>query len=354
MHFEFVDHGAIDGATRRRIRRRAAEGRNAGRKLSRPSRRTAFANRATARPFPVHARPPQSTVAPEPQPAAESDGGRIDATAVHPVSRPPVVDLGSPHPAVSRPPVVDLGSPHPAVNLLPTHLYRYAPGCEGSALVRSVVSFLIGIRHPPELDRALDYRSEPRAKWVEPIFSDEAYFHGAVAVFLSGKTCALPAPYHYRTAQDLSSTRTRHLCRALRLVNDRLSREDAASNENLTAVLILGLYERQQGDYHRGRVHLLGLERMVQLRGGLAALTRTTGGLARKIFRSDIECSLHLGTPTRFPLDLVEPLLSANALTPARTRAVSPSDLRHLLHDAAQLARLLTAAVVAAGTATIN
>lgn len=74
-----------------------------------------------------------------------------------------------------------------------------------------------------------------------------------------------------------------HICRALRLMNDRLSKEDAASNENLFAVLVLGLYERQQGNYYRGLVHLMGLERMVQLRGGLAALAKI--GLTRKIFR---------------------------------------------------------------------
>ncbi|KAL2185564.1 hypothetical protein L209DRAFT_689445 [Thermothelomyces heterothallicus CBS 203.75] len=273
MQFEFVDNSSIDGATRRRIRRRAAEGRNAGRKLSRPSRRAAFANMATVRPFPVHARLPQSAGPHDCQPPADSNGSS-SVGGISCVNTP-----------VSRSPVVDLGSPHSAISPLPAYLHRHAPGYEGPALIQSVVSFLIGIRHAPELDRALDYSSEPRSKWVEPIFFDEAYFHGAVAVYLSNRTRTFPPPYHCRGPQDLSSSRTRHLCRALRLINSRLSREDAASNENLTAVMVLGLYERQQGDYHRGLVHLTGLERMIQLRGGLAALTRSKSALARKVFR---------------------------------------------------------------------
>ncbi|KAL2179751.1 uncharacterized protein P884DRAFT_255951, partial [Thermothelomyces heterothallicus CBS 202.75] len=81
--------------------------------------------------------------------------------------------------------------------------------------------------------------------------------------------------------------------------------------------------------------------------------------------RSDIECSLHLGTPTHFALDQVEPLLSVNALTPPRTSVFLDDTARScysnslfllnlLLRDATQIARLLTAAVTAAAAASVT
>lgn len=48
MTFEFIDNNAIDGATRKKIRSHAALGKNAGRRLVRPSRKTAQAPRLMA------------------------------------------------------------------------------------------------------------------------------------------------------------------------------------------------------------------------------------------------------------------------------------------------------------------
>ena len=49
MKFQFVDNnGAVDGAARKQIRSHVAKGRNAGRKLSRPSRKKPPAARTTA------------------------------------------------------------------------------------------------------------------------------------------------------------------------------------------------------------------------------------------------------------------------------------------------------------------
>ncbi len=87
------------------------------------------------------------------------------------------------------------------------------------------------------------------------------------------------------TGRDNSIAQVRHHCLALRLVNARLSGRDAVSNETLTVVLILGLYERYQGDHERSRVHLDGLQRMVNMRGGMRELVRTGPDLARKILR---------------------------------------------------------------------
>jgi hypothetical protein len=87
------------------------------------------------------------------------------------------------------------------------------------------------------------------------------------------------------TSKDNTPARLRHFCTALRMVNARLSGRNAASNENVVAVLLLGLYERYSGSYGNGLVHLDGLCRMLDMRGGLQGFAQTGQGLARKILR---------------------------------------------------------------------
>lgn len=90
---------------------------------------------------------------------------------------------------------------------------------------------------------------------------------------------------HYIPSSNSHAARVHHLCVALRLVNAQLSGRDAASNETMAGVLVLGLYERYHGEYQRGLMHLDGLRRMLDLRGGIRALSTSSPDLARKIFR---------------------------------------------------------------------
>jgi hypothetical protein len=85
--------------------------------------------------------------------------------------------------------------------------------------------------------------------------------------------------------QDTSAAQIRHLCLALRLVNARLSGKDAVTNETLFVVLVLGLYERYQGEFDRGLVHLDGVQRMLDMRGGIRKFAATGPSWARKVFR---------------------------------------------------------------------
>jgi hypothetical protein len=102
-----------------------------------------------------------------------------------------------------------------------------------------------------------------------------------MATFLA----AFPSLANPHPEQDTSAVQIRHLCLALRLVNARLSSKDAVSNETLIAVLILGLYERYQGDFERGLVHLEGVRRMLDMRGGIREFAATGPSWARKVFR---------------------------------------------------------------------
>lgn len=74
----------------------------------------------------------------------------------------------------------------------------------------------------------------------------------------------------------------------------------------IASILLLSMYERLRGDYSRADVHLRGLKRIADLRGGIGALcattttTTTTRGLASKICRADIDLALHFGRETVF------------------------------------------------------
>jgi hypothetical protein len=76
-----------------------------------------------------------------------------------------------------------------------------------------------------------------------------------------------------------------HIAQALRLVNEKLSGKDAISNTNIAVVVIMAQFERLQNHYRQGLVHLHGLQRMVELRGGISQLKRDKPSLALKIHR---------------------------------------------------------------------
>lgn len=87
------------------------------------------------------------------------------------------------------------------------------------------------------------------------------------------------------TAHDTTAARVHHLCLALRLINQRLSGGNAATDENIIVVLLLGLYETFTGAHDRRLVHVEGLQRIVEMRGGIRAFAKSNPIWGRKIFR---------------------------------------------------------------------
>jgi hypothetical protein len=83
----------------------------------------------------------------------------------------------------------------------------------------------------------------------------------------------------------------RHVSQGLRLINQRLSGEDAVSDISIASVIGMAQYERHQEQYRQGVVHLRALQRMAKLRGGITDLTRKQPYLAQKMFRSVISAS---------------------------------------------------------------
>jgi hypothetical protein len=77
----------------------------------------------------------------------------------------------------------------------------------------------------------------------------------------------------------------RRMSQTFRLVNERLSRNDEVSDATIAVVVAMSHFERHHSRYRRGVVHLEGLLRMVDLRGGISRLTEYKPSLTQKIFR---------------------------------------------------------------------
>lgn len=72
---------------------------------------------------------------------------------------------------------------------------------------------------------------------------------------------------------------------AYHLVTDRLSGDDALSDSTLAVVMALVHFECLGGRYQQGLVHFQGLQKLVQLRGGISGIKKTCPDIAYKIFR---------------------------------------------------------------------
>lgn len=149
----------------------------------------------------------------------------------------------------------------------------------------------------------------------------------------------------------------RHLSQTFRLINERLSGNDAVSDATIAVVVILAQHERLRGHHREGLVHVGGLERMVQLRGGVKALSRYRPGLTQKMFKVDLEYALHQGTTTRFRAEDIVPNSTSlfgrfngpeinfdieltNVIDPRLSEHLS-ANLQDVLRDMGSLARLM-------------
>lgn len=111
-----------------------------------------------------------------------------------------------------------------------------------------------------------------------------------------------------------------HLGHTLCLVNQRLSGTEATCDATLAAVAMMAQYERHQGRHAQGLLHLDGLYRLVNLRGGIRELLRENITLAQKIVRYDqppippneglffsrrldLEYAFETGSRTKFRMD---------------------------------------------------
>ncbi|PYI02928.1 hypothetical protein BO78DRAFT_323961 [Aspergillus sclerotiicarbonarius CBS 121057] len=129
--------------------------------------------------------------------------------------------------------------------------------------------------------------------WVNCILADEAYFHS---------TLAISASYvdFFQRKSAISSKTLHHISQAYALVNIKLSGPSSVSDSAIAAVVSLAIYQQVHHQPATGLIHLHGLYRMIQLRGGIARLMHEDRALALKPLRLDVELAIQNGTPTLF------------------------------------------------------
>ncbi|PMD31034.1 hypothetical protein L207DRAFT_591968 [Hyaloscypha variabilis F] len=128
--------------------------------------------------------------------------------------------------------------------------------------------------------------------WIQYIFQDKAYFHQAVATSLKYNNSEFEKGGN--AAESL-----RHLSNAISLINNKIAGKDALSDTTIAAIVGLIGHERFQNQHQTSMIHFKGLQRIIELRGGIPCLM-TNAHLVDKIFRVDIEFALYNGTTTQF------------------------------------------------------
>ncbi|KAE8138646.1 hypothetical protein BDV38DRAFT_69075 [Aspergillus pseudotamarii] len=133
---------------------------------------------------------------------------------------------------------------------------------------------------------------EVKLLWLRLVFTDEAAYHCNISlmqacneIYLGNGTSSPKALYH------LSQTFT-HIQR-------RLGSCDALSDSTMGLIVSLIMQEQIRGQGPATEVHARGLQKMVELRGGLSDLDRNLT-LALKVCKTDIMLSLQYGRPTMF------------------------------------------------------
>ena len=151
-------------------------------------------------------------------------------------------------------------------------------------------------------------------------------------------TLAISASYvdFFERKPGISSKTLHHISQAYALVNLKLSDPESISDSAIAAVVTLAIYQQIHHLHSLGLIHLNGLYRMIQLRGGIARLMKENCALALKplryvhvlasaalfssffspafleaesltVTRLDVELALQTGLPTLFRSDAVVP-----------------------------------------------
>ncbi|KAL2820354.1 hypothetical protein BJX63DRAFT_311578 [Aspergillus granulosus] len=260
MPFEFINNNAtIDRASRKRIRSRAATGKNSNRTCTRSSKANTLKNTAVT-PF----KAPTSLYGSH---RAQPDEG---------------VDV-----------VAEIRCPVDDGLQFPRRVHR-----ESRYLVREALFFFANCRHNPQLDGAVVMPDNMRSVWVQLFFQDEAYFHCWMAISILCSKSRVNEP----------ERGVRHITHTYHLVQERLYGKEATSDMTIAVLVNMSQYERLQEQYERGFIHVQGLYRMVQLRGGMMKLSRECWGIAQKLLRADLEYAIQLGSRTLFGDDGIRAL----------------------------------------------
>lgn len=254
MDFRFVDNTAIDRPTRRQIRSHVMKGKNAGRTLKR--------GRAALR-----KRPQTENNADSPHLC--HDG--IDDSYRH------FLLAGDHALKLYR------------ISSFP-HIAQFSR--DNKTIVHQFFSIVI-----PKLDPSNYYSSmrQEDLMGMHCMMEDDIYFPPALT--LMEAMCEF-----FHENMGPSTGALAQLSKIISQINRTLSGAEALSDHAISQVLNLALYEQLRKNSKGWQTHLDGLQRMVELRGGLQHLQHRRF-IAQKICRSDIAFALSHGTSPRFEWD---------------------------------------------------
>ncbi|KAF2180089.1 hypothetical protein K469DRAFT_753593 [Zopfia rhizophila CBS 207.26] len=259
MFFQFVNNATIDAKARKAIRSHVMRGRNAGKTITRPSRFVHKKNRETRN---LLTR----------QNFEEKESQRANKLfAIHQVVGHQLSSLSFP--------------------VKPSRHIREAIHLFFTLVVDAVYPHKYCTPFEPE-----------QTLWLHYMTVDTAYFHCTLSVMAAGNDFYLEQP-------GPSPFALTHLSETFQLVTAKLSGPEALSDMTVTLVYGLVIYSQLRGENERWRIHMDGLHRLVELRGGLDQFSGSPT-LLQKICRADIDFALANGCSTRFSSDQV-PFLSA-------------------------------------------
>ena len=117
-------------------------------------------------------------------------------------------------------------------------------------------------------------QSKVDTSWIELLTSDAAYMHAAVFASQAYSFCVTSKESHVAARGAIF-----HHSAALCLLQERLSIVDnqgIVADSTVLIVLYLALHAHFMLDYDTAKHHLLGLRKIVDLRGGLATFSYNT------------------------------------------------------------------------------
>ena len=115
----------------------------------------------------------------------------------------------------------------------------------------------------------MDFDSKDRA-WFDDLISDAAYLH-LIIVTASTFMDKVVGRQIGMTDQEVTS----HFLKGLQLLRERLlfgDEELQISNSTIRVVLLLAMSAYMMGEYETAKYHMKGLCKIINLRGGLAAI----------------------------------------------------------------------------------
>ncbi|KAI1465806.1 uncharacterized protein F4812DRAFT_466223 [Daldinia caldariorum] len=190
---------------------------------------------------------------------------------------------------------------------------RFADTIEDSSIAVILEFSSIAKKALFPLESCIAFAAREKAGWMEALTVDAAYLH-ALAFSTRAYFDLMPNGCTPSTSTGHpASASYRHMLKTLRLLRERLdapppTEHDAAgaavekaSFSTAAVVLCLAFHAHMTGERETARHHLLGLRKIVDLKGGLAGLGNVK--LVIELLRCDMAMALHNGTQPLFFAD---------------------------------------------------